>query len=104
MHLGLEPYVAMALYLSAIVAFGLSVFWKPQIGLYFLIPLLPLQTVRDRLIDLPLGNKLVDIILLGVVLGAMVKGGFKFVQTPLNRLLLAYGFSVTYSFGAAHSF
>ncbi len=91
MHLGLEPYVAMVLYLSAIVAFGLSVFWKPQTGLYYLIPLLPLQTVRDRLIDLPLGNKLVDIILLGVVLGAMAKGGFKFVQTPLNRLLLAYG-------------
>jgi hypothetical protein len=91
MHLGLEPYVAIVLYLSAIVAFGLSVFWKPQTGLYYLIPLLPLQTVRDRLIDLPLGNKLVDIILLGVVLGAMAKGGFKFVQTPLNRLLLAYG-------------
>lgn len=91
MHLGLEPYVAMVLYLSAIIAFGLSVFWKPQTGLYFLIPLLPLQTVRDRLIDLPLGNKLVDILLLGVVLGAMAKGGFKFVQTPLNRLLLVYG-------------
>jgi O-antigen ligase len=91
MHLGLEPYVAMVLYLSAIAAFGLSIFWKPQVGLYYLIPLLPLQTVRDRLIDLPLGNKLVDIILLGVVLGAMAKGGFKFVQTPLNRLLLAYG-------------
>jgi putative inorganic carbon (hco3(-)) transporter len=91
MHLGLEPYVAIVLYLSAIVAFGLSVFWKPQTGLYYLIPLLPLQTVRDRLIDLPLGNKLVDIILLGVVLGAMAKGGFKFVQTPINRLLLAYG-------------
>ncbi len=62
MHLGLEPYVPMALYLCAMVAFGLSVFWKPQVGLYFLIPLLPLQTVRDKLIELPLGNKLVDII------------------------------------------
>jgi putative inorganic carbon (hco3(-)) transporter len=91
MHLGLEPYVPMALYLSALIAFGLSVFWKPQAGLYYLIPLLPLQTVRDRLIELPLGNKLVDIMLVGVVLGAVVKGGFKFVQTPLNRILLLYG-------------
>ena len=91
MHLGLEPYVAIVLYLSALVAFGLSVFWKPQVGLYYLVPLLPLQTVRDRLIELPLGNKLVDIMLLGVVLGAMVKGGFKFVQTPLNRMLVVYG-------------
>lgn len=91
MHLGLEPYVPMALYLSAVVAFGLSVFWRPYAGLYYLIPLLPLQTVRDRLIELPLGNKLVDIILLGVVLGTMLKGGFKFLQTPLNRLLFVYG-------------
>lgn len=91
MHLGLEPYVAMGLYLSALAAFALSVFWKPQVGLYYLIPLLPLQTVRDRLIELPLGNKLVDIILLGVVLGAMFKGGFKFLHTPLNRILVVYG-------------
>ena len=69
-----------------------------------LIPLLPLQTVRDRLIELPLGNKLVDIILLGVVLGAMFKGGFKFLQTPLNRLLLATESSAIFSFGVGRSF
>jgi O-antigen ligase len=91
MHLGLESYVPMALWLCAAAAFALSVFWKPQIGLYFLIPLMPLQTLRDKLIELPLGNKMVDILLLGVVLGAIVKGGFKFVQNPLNRILVAYG-------------
>ncbi len=91
LHFGLEGYVPLTLYLSAIAAFGLSVFWKPQAGLYFLIPLLPLQTVRYRLMDYPLGNKLIDIILVGVVLGAALKGGFKFVKTPMNKVLVLYG-------------
>ncbi|HEX2329276.1 MAG TPA: O-antigen ligase family protein [Candidatus Angelobacter sp.] len=91
MHFGLEGYVPLALYLSAMIAFGLSIFWKPQVGLYFLIPLLPLQTVRYRIMEMPLGNKLIDIILLGVVLGTMFKGGFKFAKTPMNKLLVLYG-------------
>ncbi|HZU30938.1 MAG TPA: O-antigen ligase family protein [Candidatus Angelobacter sp.] len=91
MHFGLEQYVPLALYLGAVVAFLLSLFWRPQAGLYFLIPLLPLQTIRYRLMDLPLGNKLIDILLLGVVLGSIFKGGFRFAKTPMNKLLLFFG-------------
>ena len=67
MHFGLEQYVPWVLYLSATAAFLLSLFWRPQVGLYFLVPLLPLQTIRYRLMDMPLGNKLIDILLLGVI-------------------------------------
>ena len=91
MHFGLEQYVPWALYLSAIVVFFLSLFWRPQVGLYFLIPLLPLQTIRYRILDMPLGNKLIDILLLGVVLGAVFKGGFRFAKTPMNKLLIFFG-------------
>ena len=91
MHLGLEGFVPLALYLAAIVAFLLSLFWKPEAGLYFLVPLLPLQTVRYKLLDLPLGNKLIDIMLLGVVLGAVFKGGFRFAKTPMNKALMIFG-------------
>jgi len=73
-HFGLEQYVPLTLYIGAIVAFLLSLFWRPQAGLYFLIPLLPLQTIRYRILDFPLGNKLIDMLLLGVVLGAIFKG------------------------------
>jgi O-antigen ligase len=90
-HFGLEEYVPLALYLGAIVAFLLSLFWRPQAGLYFLIPLLPLQTIRYRIVDFPLGNKLIDILLLGVVLGAVFKGGFRFAKTPMNKLLIVFG-------------
>lgn len=91
MHFGLEGYVPLALYVGAVLALLLSLFWRPQAGLYFLVPLLPLQTVRYRLLDYPLGNKLVDIILLGVVLGAAFRGGFRFAKTPMNKLLLVFG-------------
>src|SRR5882757_4457355 len=91
MHFGLEQYVPLTLYIGAIVAFLLSLFWKPQAGLYFLIPLLPLQTIRYRILDFPLGNKLIDMLLLGVVLGAIFKGGFRFAKTPMNKLLILFG-------------
>ncbi len=90
MHFGLEPYVPLALYVGATIAFLLSVFWRPQAGLYFLVPLLPLQTIRYRIVDYPLGNKLIDVLLLGVVLGSILHG-FRLARTPLNRFLLLFG-------------
>jgi hypothetical protein len=90
-HFGLEQYVPWALYLGALAAFLLSLFWRPQVGLYFLVPLLPLQTIRYRILDFPLGNKLIDILLLGVVLGAVFKGNFRFARTPMNKLLIFFG-------------
>lgn len=91
MHLGLEQFVPLVLYMATIAAFLLSLFWKPQAGLYFLVPLLPLQIIRYRIVDMPLGNKLIDIVLLGVVLGSFFKGGFHFAKTPMNKLLVFFG-------------
>src|SRR4051794_4642984 len=91
MHFGLEQYVPLALYLGAVVAFLLSLFWKPQAGLYFFIPLLPLQTLRYRFLDFPLGNKLIDMLFLGVVLGAVFKGGFHFPKPPMSKFLIIFG-------------
>jgi O-antigen ligase len=41
--------------------------------------------------DMPAGNKLIDIILLGVILGAVFKGEFRFARTPMSKLLLLFG-------------
>ena len=40
---GLGPLI---IYFGAILGFFLSIMRRPQVGLYFLIPLLPLQTTR----------------------------------------------------------
>ena len=91
MHFGLESYVGLVLLIGSAAAFLLSMFWRLQVGLYFLVPLLPLQTIRYKLMEYPLGNKLIDILLLGVILGAALHGGFRPAKTPMNRLLLLFG-------------
>ena len=89
-HFGLSGVVPIVLYTAGIIAFLLSIFWKPIAGLYFLVPLIPLQTVRYHLIGLPLGQSLVDIIIFGVIVGMLIRGEKILVRTPWNLLLLIY--------------
>src|SRR5258708_15779669 len=89
-HFGLTGYASTFLYASFILAFFLSVFWRPIVGVYFLVPLIPLQTARYYLVDLPLGKSVVDIMLLGVMLGLLVHRQRVFPKTPWNLLLGLY--------------
>jgi O-antigen ligase len=86
----LEQYAPSVLYCAGILAFLLSIFWRPIVGIYYLVPLIPLQTVRYWLNGYPLGQSLVDITLLGVVLGLLLRGTPIFPKTPWNSLLLTY--------------
>lgn len=90
MHLGLDPYLSFILYVGGILAFFLTVFWRPLIGILFLLPLIPLQTLRYRLNDLPLGQSIVGIMLLAVVLGLLWRGQPVFPETPWTKLLYIY--------------
>ncbi len=62
MHLGISTYAPLLIYVGAIIAALLSIFRNPRIGLYFLVPLLPMQTVRYWVHPYPFGEKLVDIL------------------------------------------
>lgn len=99
MLLGLHGFAPLIMYFGALIAFLLSIFWKPQIGLYYLVPLLPMQTARDWLHGpgLPLGEKLVDILLLGILIGLLLHRVERqiFVSSPLNKVLLVI-FVLTY--------
>lgn len=91
MHFGLTGLLPLALYVAAIVVFLASIFWRPEVGIWFIVPLFPLQTIRYKLLPYPLGNKLIDMILLGVILGILFRRDFKlFPKTPLNKFLLAF--------------
>lgn len=91
MHFGLDGYVSYILYAAAIGAFLLSVFWRPIAGIFYLLPLIPLQTIRYRTNDLPLGESLVGIILLGVVLGLIRRGQSVLPKSPWTMLVAIYG-------------
>jgi putative inorganic carbon (hco3(-)) transporter len=97
MHLGLQGFAPLIMYFGAITAFVLSIVWKPQIGLYYLVPLLPMQTARFWLHAYPLGEKLVDFLLLGVLVGLVLHRAERqiLVSSPLNKILMVL-FILTY--------
>jgi O-antigen ligase len=78
------------LYIAGLIVFFASAFWRPEIGIYYLVPLLPLQTLRYRLQEFPLGAQWIDLILLGVLIGVLRKGNSIFTKTALRRWLLAF--------------
>jgi putative inorganic carbon (HCO3(-)) transporter len=87
LNLGLESIAPYVLYVAAIFAFLLSIFWRPIAGIYYLVPLIPLQTVRYFMNQFPLGQSVVDIILLGVAIGVLRRGKWIFPHTPFTVLL-----------------
>jgi len=92
LHLGLAktPLAELVLVYGGILFFLLSVFRKPELGLYFMVPMLPLQTVRYRIHGYPLGSLFVDIMLLGVGLGLLRRGKPMLARTELNKILAIF--------------
>src|SRR5712672_880163 len=87
----MHSYGALGIYVGAILATVLSIIKNPRIGLYFLVPLLPMQTARYWLHAYPAGEKMVDILLLGVLIGLLIHSeGPIFVASPLNKLILIF--------------
>jgi putative inorganic carbon (hco3(-)) transporter len=90
MNFGLEPYLPYVLYAGAIVVLLLTIFWRPIAGIYYLLPLIPLQTIRYRVNDLPLGASLFGIILIGVAIGQWRLGRPIFPKTSWRKLLAVF--------------
>src|SRR6266403_491840 len=91
MHLGISTYAPLLIYVGAIIAALLSIFRNPRIGLYFLVPLLPMQTVRYWVHSYPFGEKLVDILLLSVLIGLLVHSEKPvFIGSSLNKVILIF--------------
>jgi len=88
-HFGLEGIVPLLLYLGMFAAFLVSVFWRPNVALYIIVLTLPMQTGRYKLHEFPLGSMLIDILLLGTILGLAIKGQSVIPKTPLSKFLLA---------------
>jgi len=91
MNFGLESYVPYVLYLLAITSLLLSIFWRPITGLFFLLPLLPLQTIRYRINDLPLGGSLIGVMLVGIAIGLARQGKPVLPKSNWTPLIGVYG-------------
>ena len=89
-HFGLEGLLPTLLYVGMFITFLASVFWRPSLGLYLLVLTLPLQTGRYKLHDFPLGSEFIDILLLGTILGLVIKGRSFIPKGNWSRFLLFY--------------
>jgi putative inorganic carbon (hco3(-)) transporter len=89
-HLGLENDVPLALYILMCGTFFLSVFWRPNLGVYFLVLSLPMQTARYKLLDLPLGSHFLDILLLGSIIGLVAQQKWTIPKTNIGGYLLLF--------------
>jgi O-antigen ligase len=89
-NFGLEAVAGWVLYGAGILAFILSITWRPIAGIYYLVPLIPLQTTRSGLDNFPLGGNIVVITMLGVILGLLRRRQPIFAWTPWNASLGIY--------------
>jgi putative inorganic carbon (HCO3(-)) transporter len=91
-HSGLAPFL---LYITGLAVFFLSAFWRAEIGMYYIIPLIPMQTLRYKLHQFPLGAEWIDLMLLGTMIGIFRKGDTLFTKTPVRKwvsLLLVWSY------------
>ncbi|HVC89182.1 MAG TPA: O-antigen ligase family protein [Acidobacteriaceae bacterium] len=71
---GLGHYIPIVVYLGFWVMSIVSLVKQPLWGFYFMLPFLPYRTLRDRIIDYPLGAYMLTILLLCVIAGALLRG------------------------------
>jgi putative inorganic carbon (hco3(-)) transporter len=89
-NFGLEGYLGGTLYFLAVLLVFYSIFKQPIAGLYVLVPMIPLQTIRYRLQDYPLGGSVVGITLLAVAIGLLLRRKPVLGRTPWNLLLIVF--------------
>lgn len=95
----------LSIYIGCIVFALISAFWRPQYGVYYLALFMPLQTLRYRLIGYPAGEKFVDILVLGILIGILThRGGAAWVRTRLGMLCVVWALFLYVSlwFGSAY--
>jgi len=90
MNFGLESYLPYVLYTGAIIVLLLTIFWRPIVGIFYLLPLIPLQTIRYRVNDFPLGSSLFGVMLISIAIGQWRLGRPVFPKTPWRRLLAIF--------------
>ena len=90
MGLGLAHYVPFVAYLGFWVATLVALTKKPLYGFYYMIPFLPYRTLRDHLLDYPLGGNVLTILAIATLLGALLHGK-KLPKSKLPWIWLVFG-------------
>jgi putative inorganic carbon (HCO3(-)) transporter len=94
MGTGLGHFLPQLLYVFFLLGCVISLF-RPRFGIFVLIPCLPQQTGRYHLLDYPLGNHFIDLLMLSIAAGLILSGKRLFPKTPFGKVFAAL-FIVSY--------
>jgi O-antigen ligase len=83
---GLGHYIPIVAYLGFWVMCLASLTGRPLYGLYYMMPFIPYRTLRDRLLDYPLGGNMLTLLVISVILGGLLHGK----HLPKSRLYLTW--------------
>lgn len=86
--IGLTEIIPPVIYTIAILVVLATLFYKIEIGIFFLIPLLPQQSLLDRIMVYPMGKDFIDILVLAILIRWLFNGKKdeegRFVKTKFN--------------------
>jgi O-antigen ligase len=71
MNFGLEGLLPTLLYASFWAVVAISICSRPMVGICYLVLVIPAQSIRDRMVEFPLGSNLITLGLLAVALGLL---------------------------------
>ena len=90
--LGLTKFIPLAVYITGLMVVCLTLFYRIEVGIFFLVPLLPLQNIIDLIHQYPAGKDFLDILILAIlikwVLNKNGNEGPAFLKTPMNLPLM----------------
>src|SRR5262249_166797 len=84
--------LAPTLYASVFLTFIAAVFRRAEWALYLLVILTPLPTVWHKLLDFPMGNSTLDILVLGAFLGILFNSNKGFQLPPRTLVIITFMF------------
>ena len=87
---GLGAYIPIAIYVCVLSTCLISLFWRPEFGIYVAVGLLPLETTREHLRAYPLGEHVIYLLLISVLVGCLFHYGSIHVRTPLNKIIFIF--------------
>lgn len=82
MGLGLTHYIPFIVYICAFVVIFLTIFYRVEYGLFFLVPLIPLQPIWFKLFEYPLGKDLLDFLIIALLIGWFIRKKQNSEKTP----------------------
>jgi hypothetical protein len=100
--LGLVHYIPFIAYIGFWIMCLVSLFGRPKLGLFYLIPFLPYRSMRNHFLDYPVGESVLTILIFAVIVGALIHGK-RLQKSPLLViwLIIAVYLYVSMWMGAA---